>query len=58
MLDSTLPIVTDLVRDAARPLTGSQADYDSLLEFIGNAHFVLLGEASMEHMSSIGNGHG
>jgi erythromycin esterase-like protein len=46
MLDATLPIVKDLVRDAAQPLTGARSDYDSLLEFIGDAHFVLLGEAS------------
>jgi erythromycin esterase-like protein len=46
MLDTTLPIVTDLVRDAAHPLTGSHQDYDPLLEFIGDARFVLLGEAS------------
>lgn len=46
MLDATLPIVTDLVHDAASPMTGSSADYDPLLEFIGDAHFVLLGEAS------------
>jgi erythromycin esterase-like protein len=46
MFDSILPIVTDLVRDAARPLTGSPADYDDLLKFFGDAHFVLLGEAS------------
>jgi len=46
MLDATLPIVTDLVRDAARPLTGANTDYDPLLEFIGDARFVLLGEAS------------
>jgi hypothetical protein len=46
MLDPILTIVTDLVRDAAQPLTGSPADYDELLEFIGDAHVVLLGEAS------------
>jgi len=46
MLDRILPVVTDLVRDAARPLTQSSADYDNLLEFVGDAHFVLLGEAS------------
>jgi erythromycin esterase-like protein len=46
MLDTTLPIVTDLVRDAAHPLTGSSQDYDALLKFIGDARFVLLGEAT------------
>ena len=48
MSDSILPIVTDLVRDAVRPLTGSPTDYDDLLDFCGDAHFVLLGEASHE----------
>jgi hypothetical protein len=37
MLGATLSIVTDLVRDAARPLPGDTADYDPLLEFIGYA---------------------
>jgi erythromycin esterase-like protein len=46
MLDTTLPIVSDLIREAAHPLNGSQTDYDHLLEFIGNARLVLLGEAS------------
>ena len=46
MLDPILAIVTDLVRDAARPLTGSAADYDDLLNFCGDARVVLLGEAS------------
>src|SRR5881396_2350162 len=32
--------------EVAHPLTGSATDYDSLIELIGNAHFVLLGEAS------------
>jgi len=30
----------------AHPLTGAPADYEPLLALIGNAHFVLLGEAS------------
>ena len=34
------------VRAAARPLTGAVLDYDPLLERIGDAPFVLLGEAS------------
>ncbi|HVN19284.1 MAG TPA: erythromycin esterase family protein [Dongiaceae bacterium] len=46
MSDAILSIVTDLVREAAHPLTGAGADYDPLLEFIGDARLVLLGEAS------------
>ena len=46
MSQATLPIVIDLIRDAAHPLTGSSMDYDPLLNFIGDARFVLLGEAS------------
>jgi erythromycin esterase-like protein len=46
MLDATLPIITDLVRDAAHPVAGSSTDYDPLLEFIGDTRLVLLGEAS------------
>jgi erythromycin esterase-like protein len=34
------------VRDAAHRLVGSPVDYDALLELIGDARFVLLGEAS------------
>src|SRR4051812_39788702 len=34
------------VSGAARPLTGASGDYDSLLDLIGGARFVLLGEAS------------
>ncbi len=40
---NTLP---KLIRDAAEPLTGSTRDYDSLLELVGEARFVLLGEAT------------
>ncbi|HET7425517.1 MAG TPA: erythromycin esterase family protein [Gemmatimonadales bacterium] len=36
----------DAIRAAARPLTGSPSDFDPLLERIGNARYVLLGEAS------------
>jgi erythromycin esterase-like protein len=46
MLDATLPIITNLVRDAAHLLTGARQDYDRLLEYIGDASFVLLGEAT------------
>ncbi len=34
------------VRAAARPLTGGSDDYDALLERVGGARFVLIGEAS------------
>ena len=36
----------EVIRRAARPLTGSAIDYDMLLERIGESRFVLLGEAS------------
>ena len=36
----------DEIRDQARPLTGSYGDYDGLLQMIGDARVVLLGEAS------------
>src|SRR6185503_6021024 len=34
------------IRVVARPITGATTDYDELLDFIGDAQFVLLGEAS------------
>jgi erythromycin esterase-like protein len=34
------------LRDAVLPLTGAAADYDALLELIGDSRIVLLGEAS------------
>lgn len=36
----------ELVRDAAQPITGAREDYDPLLRLVGDARFVLLGEAS------------
>src|ERR671925_1616229 len=36
----------DAVREAAQPLTGASDDYDSLLELIGDARFMLIGEAT------------
>lgn len=38
--------VADIVGRYLRPLTGASSDYDTILEQIGNAHFVLIGEAS------------
>jgi erythromycin esterase-like protein len=34
------------VQESAHPLSGSREDYDPLIELIGNARYVLLGEAS------------
>ena len=42
---TTTPLRTT-VRDAAHPITGNADDYDLLLELIGDAQVVLLGEAS------------
>jgi erythromycin esterase-like protein len=44
-----VPELDELVsalRGAVRPLRGGPADYDALLDLIGDAHFVLIGEAS------------
>ena len=38
--------LSDLICDAAEPLAGSPNDYDALIEMVGGARFVLLGEAS------------
>jgi hypothetical protein len=41
---------SDELREMTQPLTGGATDYDSLLELIGDARFVLLGEP-LEHTS-------
>ena len=46
MKSTTDAELVDAVRIAARPLSGADDDYDALLKLIGDAHFVLLGEAS------------
>ncbi len=46
MPSATEAIALDLVRDSAHPIVYGHEDYDPLLEFIGDARFVLLGEAS------------
>lgn len=46
MIKSTTAALADAVREAAHPLTGAAKDYDPLLELIGEARFVLIGEAS------------
>jgi erythromycin esterase-like protein len=46
MARTATPPVAPVLRSAARPLTGAAHDYDPLLELIGDAPLVLLGEAS------------
>src|SRR5438309_9099395 len=46
MSDMSLQAITRVIREAAYPLIGAAHDYDPLLDLIGDAHFVLLGEAS------------
>jgi erythromycin esterase-like protein len=41
-----MTILPKLIRDACEPLTGSPRDYDPLLDLVGGARFVLLGEAT------------
>src|SRR5262252_808973 len=43
MMDAT---ITTLTEAYARPLTGAKEDYDPLIEMVGDARFVLIGEAS------------
>ena len=38
--------LADIVCDAAESLAGSPDDYDSLIQMVGEARFVLLGEAT------------
>jgi len=45
-MNATQTIITDLVHDAAEPMTGAAQDYDALLELVGDARIVLLGEAT------------
>lgn len=46
MPDAISSLLTEAVREAVRPLTGMATDYAPLLALIGDARFVLLGEAS------------
>lgn len=45
-MDTSLSVLANTIREAAHPLAGTAAGYDPLIEFTGNARFVLLGEAS------------
>jgi erythromycin esterase-like protein len=46
MSDANSPTLSNTIRGAVHPLTGGARDYDPLLRLIGEARFVLLGEAS------------
>ncbi len=39
-------ILSDVIRQSAHSLTGAAEDYDPLMQLIGDARFILLGEAS------------
>src|SRR5258707_2801818 len=45
MSDTSL-VINNMIREAAHPVTMASEDYDPLIELIGDAHFVLIGEAS------------
>ncbi len=46
MPDTAITKLTDAVREVAHLLTGAAEDYDPLLDLIGDARFVLIGEAT------------
>jgi len=46
MLTRHAKTVLETIQATAHPLKGTARDYDSLLEMIGDAPYVLLGEAS------------
>lgn len=46
MPEATKSKLREAVRQVAHPLTGAASDYDPLMDLIGDARFVLIGEAS------------
>ena len=46
MTDSKDATLVRIVRDCAHAISGASTDYDRLLDLVGDARFVLLGEAS------------
>ena len=46
MQAETAVLLTDVVHEAARPLSGDIDDYNPVMDLIGNASLVLIGEAS------------
>ncbi len=45
-MPTTLLGVANLIRENLHPITGASFDYDPLIQQIGEARFVLIGEAS------------
>src|SRR3954447_23850153 len=46
MNEPTMPDLAAAIRETVHPLIGAATDYDRLLDQIGDAHVVLIGEAS------------
>jgi erythromycin esterase-like protein len=46
MVTKTTNLLTDVVHEAAHPLVGDINDYDPLMQLVGDASLVLIGEAS------------
>src|SRR5512132_2881408 len=46
MINETTILLADAVHEAAHPLTGEMDDYEPLMQLIGDARLVLIGEAS------------
>ena len=46
MLNNQTSDLTNLIRENSYALTGAPSDYDPLIQQIGEARFVLIGEAS------------
>src|SRR5690348_10700992 len=46
MTTRTTRSLTDLLHEAARPLSGAREDFDPILDLVGDARIVLLGEAT------------
>jgi erythromycin esterase-like protein len=46
MPDTTLNVLTNVVRETAHALTGATTDYNPLMQLIGDSRLVLLGEAT------------
>ena len=46
MQSITEPTLTEALHEKLQPLAGTAEDYDRIMDLVGDARFVLLGEAS------------